>query len=199
MWHPRAIDTFDCYFGSFTSFDDSKDGDNWITTITFNHWILEPASYMFRPKSKAAPKSRYTEPRQRSEFPPPNVKLLQQPAQRKFFNFARNTDDFIEERSTALVITGDLHGNLWTCSIWSCLIDDEALPTRDIVRLLTVFKHQQSSGRILVFLLILGIICEKLDSQYEESMRSLKSYVELGVSLISISQKPYQIPNFQEI
>lgn len=72
--------------------------------------------------------------------------------------------DIVEERSSSIVITGDELGSNWICSIWSPLTDSEslALPVSIVPNLLQKFLHQQASGRCLVFLVLLGHLCEQL-------------------------------------
>lgn len=196
MWHPRAIDTFDSHFSSISTFINSREDETWTTTITLVHWAFD---------LKSTRKNRYSESRQRGEFPPGSVAKLQRLLDsKKLKKSARGNQlstgseeertkpedaiGFIEARSSALVITGDPQGYLWTCSIWSLLIDSREMPQllRKVESILGLFKHQQSSDRSLAFLFLLGIIVEKLSLQVEGMMKSLENYVELGVSDIPV-------------
>jgi hypothetical protein len=89
----------------------------------------------------------------------------------------------VEERSSSLVITGDPSGNLWICTIWSSLTDSESIsaPVHSLPKILQRFIHQQACGRCLVFLVLLGHLCEKLAGEYELILSRLDVIVGLGV------------------
>ena len=175
MWHPHAIDTFDNYFSSFSNYADSRDTHEWATTITLVHWAFDPPTYNLDMKSKF-PRSRYSEDRLQGEYPPRSVRMLS-----KSDKINRSISDYIEERSSIIVVTGDAKGYMWTCSIWSSLMEPKHLPVESIKTISELFKHQQSTGRDLVFLALLGCLCERLSAMLEEGLEKLKSYVELGV------------------
>jgi hypothetical protein len=95
----------------------------------------------------------------------------------------------LEERSSSLVITGDLTGHLWICSMLTCLTGPKPVHTLvndSVRRVLHRFIHQQATGRCLVFLMLLGHMCEKLASEYETILTQLDAIVGLGVSHFSI-------------
>ena len=187
IWHPAAIDTFDSYFGSLSSFGDIREDDSWITTITLVYWAFEPRSDVLDPKSTLPPEDRYTEPRQRGKFPPP--KMMQQTQNKRDMSIDDSIQHTIEERSSSLVITGDSQGYLWTCSIWSSLINDAEFDVTTVAEVLQLFKHQQSTGRSLVFLSLLGILCEKLSAEIDQTLKGCDEYVRLGVSrAISVAE-----------
>ncbi|MCJ1396587.1 hypothetical protein MMC18_009478 [Xylographa bjoerkii] len=179
MWHPGAIDTFDNYFSSFSNYADSRETDSWTTTITLVHWAFDPPTYNLDTKSKS-PRSRYSEDRLRGEYPPRNVRMLLRVPRSKNDIDNRIIPGYIEERSSIIVITGDVKGYLWTCSIWSSLMETQHLPVASIKRISLLFRHQQSTGRDLIFLALLGSLCERLSAELENGLQSVKSYVELG-------------------
>ncbi|KAF7502814.1 hypothetical protein GJ744_005027 [Endocarpon pusillum] len=178
MWHPTAIDTFDSYFGSLSTFSDVREDDSWITTITLVYWAFVPRSDVLEPNPPSCPENRYMEPRQRGKFPPSN--MLQQFHNGRDMRGDDNIQNTIEERSSSLVITGDSQGFLWTCSVWSSLIKDSDLNVSTMVQDLRLFKHQQSTGRSLAFLSILGTMCEKLSAELELTLKGCDEYVKLG-------------------
>jgi hypothetical protein len=180
MWHPAAIDTFDSYFGSLSSFGDVREDDSWITTITLVYWAFEPRSDVLEPNPPSPAENRYTEPRQRGKFPPSN--MLQQSQNERDMSGDDNIQNTIEERSSSLVITGDSQGFLWTCSVWSSLIKDSDLNVSTMAWILRLFKHQQSTGRSLAFLSLLGTMCEKLSAELDLTLKGCDEYVKLGVS-----------------
>jgi hypothetical protein len=167
VWHPDALDTFDNYFGTTSHFVDTRD-TIWTSTITISHWKLLESD---RPIDRS---DRFYEGGIRSgrkdgEFPPKTVS---------------SSWKMLEERSSSLVITGDVNGYNWICSIWSSLTNSAAIKT-DIDRLpriLHLFIHKQATGRCLIFLIILGHICGKLANEYVKIIEHLDKVVELGVS-----------------
>ncbi|MCJ1399477.1 hypothetical protein MMC11_002679 [Xylographa trunciseda] len=179
MWHPRAIDTFDSYFSSFSNYANSLDHDSWTTTITLVHWAFEPPTYKLDTKS-TAPRSRYSEDPLRGEYPPQNVRMLLRVPRLKDEKDYRKIPGYIEERSSLIVVTGDAKGYLWTCSIWSSLICAQDVPSQSIMNISKLFRHQQTTGRNLIFLALLGLLCEKLNAELEHGLESVKNYVELG-------------------
>ncbi|MCJ1386636.1 hypothetical protein MMC17_009762 [Xylographa soralifera] len=174
MWHPRAIDTFDNYFTSFSNYADSRETQSWSTSIALVHWAFDPPTYNLDIKSTSF-RSRYSEDRLQGEYPPRNVRMSSKNDRNN-----RSISGYIEERSSIIVITGDAKGYMWTCSIWSSLIETKHLPVASIKMISELFAHQQSTGRDLIFLALLGCLCERLAAVLEEGLEKLKSYVELG-------------------
>lgn len=90
----------------------------------------------------------------------------------------------IEERSSSLVVTGDSQGFFWLCSVWSSLTKHKHLtvPVNSLPAVLQSFIHQQASGRCLVFLILLGHLCERLAKEHEGMLDQLNTVVDLGAS-----------------
>jgi hypothetical protein len=87
------------------------------------------------------------------------------------------------QRSSSIAITGEKRGGLWTCLVLSSLIDEDTM-TDYIEKLqgtLNIFTHQQSSGRCLAFLVLLGHLCRHLHYEYENILGSLTEIVDIGV------------------
>jgi hypothetical protein len=87
------------------------------------------------------------------------------------------------QRSSSIAITGEKRGGLWTCLVLSSLIDEDTM-TGYIEKLqdtLNIFTHQQSSGRCLAFLILLGHLCRHLHYEYESILDSLTDIVDIGV------------------
>jgi hypothetical protein len=153
----------------------------WTTTITISHWSIRPADL-----SKEYP-ARFHEGRTKGDFPPPSIANLRtgegKSKQRQLKN--KTPIRVIEERSTSLVMTGDSQGFFWICTIWSSLTKQKhlAVPVNSLPAVLQCFIHQQASGRCLVFLILLGHLCERLAKEHERMLQQLNTVVDLGVSL----------------
>jgi hypothetical protein len=150
-----------------------------LTSNSFS-WSIRPTSL-----SKEH-HERFNENRNNGDFPPVSIASLGFDNKKSKRNEEAPPTAIVEERSSSLVITGDPSGYLWICSIWSSLTDSEsiALPTRSLRKILERFIHQQACGRSLVFLVLLGHLCEKLAGEYELILSRLDIIVGLGVSLI---------------
>jgi hypothetical protein len=183
-WHPDALDTFDSYFGSSSRFSDTREA-MWTTTITISHWSIKEAKL---PKAQT---DRFYEGRIKGLFPPDSIAALSLLEAEKGSGKSMSINDKppktveIEERSSSLVVTGDSHGVFWVCTIWSSLTKHKALASHinSLPAILQLFIHQQVSGRCLVFLIILGHLCEKLAEEYENMLDELNKVVDLGVSI----------------
>lgn len=89
----------------------------------------------------------------------------------------------IRELSMSLVITGDPMGRSWTCTIISDVIDEKAVARymEEIKDILQMFIHQQYTGRVLSFLLILGYLCESLSKECEDFTKELEDIMGMDV------------------
>jgi hypothetical protein len=149
-----------------------------LTVNALISWSIRPTSVS---KEHLA---RFKENRNNGEFPPTSITNLSstERQRRNFTSF--QAPDIVEERSSSLVITGDPHGDLWVCSIWSSLTDYDSLssPIKFLPKVLHRFIYQQSCSRCLVFLVLLGHLCEKLAAEYEMILSRLDVIVGLGVS-----------------
>ena len=148
-------------------------------TVAVRSWTLRPTSPLQEQHE------RFDENRSNGDFPPVSIASLD------FANVNRQRAEphlptaIIEERSSSLVITGDSSGYHWVCSIWSSLTDSESIsqPIGSLPGILQSFIHQQACGRCLVFLVLLGHLCEKLAGEYDLILSRLDMIVGLGVSL----------------
>jgi hypothetical protein len=119
--------------------------------------------------------------RQNGDFPPESIAKL---------GCELGQTHTVEEQSSSLVFTGDFSGHLWICSVWSSVTDSASVSRvigKVLPRILERFIHQQASGRCLVFLLLLGHLCEKLAAEYGKVLARLDDIMEIGVSLHSES------------
>lgn len=181
MWHPDALDTFDSYFGASSHFAEAREASgDWTTTITISHWSIRPTSL------SEDHIRRFKENRSNGDFPPVSIaKLGLRPPQRRNREPIKPAD-IVEERSSSLVITGDPSGYLWICSIWSSLTTADSIsgPIHSLPSVLQRFIHQQACGRCLVFLILVGHLCEKLAGEYEMILSRLDVIVGLGEKVL---------------
>jgi len=89
----------------------------------------------------------------------------------------------IRELSMSLVMTGDPLGRHWTCTLVCDLVDEKTVSryAEKINDILQIFIHQQYTGRALVFLLLLGCLCEALSKECENFMEEVDRIMGLDV------------------
>jgi hypothetical protein len=197
--------------------------DMWITSITISHWRLQNDHERDirkiedkveddekEQRVKAQRLRQGTDERQAkgesdgsvkagaavpliTDFPPKSVsdkrnKTLAQDGRKHQLSTIR-------ELSMSLVITGDWMGRCWTCSIISELIDEQAIVkyTDEIKDILQMFIHQQHTGRVLVFLLLLGYLCESLSKECENFTEELDDIMGMDVSIL----QPYHFKDLK--
>ncbi len=145
----------------------------WTTTITISHWELEDP---------------LLDPRFNELRANPLVISLGEKALR-----GKNTSTSdvgsgkikFEETSSSLVITGDKQGLFWTCLVMSSQVDEESMPSYSVAlaEALTLFINQQSSGRCLAFLILLGHLCVHIAKEYDRIIEALMEKLSLGVRI----------------
>lgn len=182
MWHPDALDAIDSYFGATSRFSENREAMMWTTSITISHWSIRPTSL------SQEHHERFNENRNNGDFPPVSIASLGFGNKKRKKAEALPPTAIVEERSSSLVITGDPSGYHWICSIWSSLTESESIsqPIGSLPKILQSFIHQQACGRCLVFLVLLGHLCEKLAGEYELILSRLDVIVGLGVSFFSV-------------
>ncbi|KAM7213096.1 hypothetical protein V8F06_011519 [Rhypophila decipiens] len=187
-WHPDAAMSIRDHFGASSRFTESRETSIWTTSITISHWTMRTKT-----EYKADP---YREPgRQNGDFPPEDIAHLSKTPVLSFgspyprpiaLSTSMSMEHIVEEQSTTLVLTGDNQGYMWMCSILSPTVDSKSVARavcddgKGIPRLLRKFIHQQGSARCLVFLLLLGHVCEKLASGYNLLLKRLDDIMEIG-------------------
>lgn len=189
MWHTDALDAFDDHLGTVSRFFNGRTSsgstDVWITSITIAHWDLEY-------NDELIPKV-FDEARgEKAWFPPSGVVGVRRSIFRKMLWFwptqdrgSNNLD--IGETASTLVITGDDKGFSWTCSVISSILEESTVAqcAEDTTDLLEMFKHQQYSGRTLVFIMFLGYICESLAHKNEQFLHTLDKVMDMDVGFHS--------------
>jgi hypothetical protein len=85
---------------------------------------------------------------------------------------------------SSIVLSTNPFGDFSKCTIISELIDEKEM--KDIVEKARIlwqkFIHQPQTGRCLVFLLVVGKLCQEVTKTYEEAINKLTSILELDVS-----------------
>lgn len=152
----------------------------WTTSITISHWSIRTTSL------SQEHHERFNENRNNGDFPPVSIASLGFGNKKSKKTEALPPTAIVEERSSSLVITGDPSGYHWISSMWSSLTDAHSIsqPVGSLPKILQSFIHQQACGRCLVFLVLLGHLCEKLAVEYEQILSRLDVIVGLGVSAV---------------
>lgn len=171
VWHRDALDTIDSYFIPASRYVNTR-LDTWVTTITISHWEIKDSSL----------DSRYDEERAN----PLIVPLQQTRSENKFKGVLSKklANLSYEETSSSLCITGDKHGRFWTCLVISSQTGGSHMQdsAESVSEKLTFFINQQSSGRCLAFLMLLGSLCVQIAEEYDRIISNLMQMLGLGVS-----------------
>jgi len=203
MWHTDALDTIDDHLGVLSKFSDlhnqssTAQSDLWITSITVSHWRLQNdyETYLSRVEELEEQDEGGSDVKDccvneadvgqiwigdTTAFPPKNVK-----DERAAEESGQHQLSSIRELSMSIVITGDGEGRCWTCSVISEVIDEieAAVYANEIKDILQMFIHQQYTGRMLCFILLLGYLCESLAKQCENFTGELDKIMGMNVSI----------------
>jgi hypothetical protein len=210
LWHPDALDTIDDYFGTESRFVNSKEKLKWITSINIaqyvSHQSVVPSFYLgrcllffeswtLRPDALSdRDLDRFDENRSNGDFPPRSVARLgldsAKKTRRRKKKLATEALPIVDERSSCLVMSGDQQGYFWQCSVWSSVTDAEGVAEQSIratEKVLHHFINRQGSARCLVFLVLLGHLCEHVAIHYDDVLSRLDDILGLGVSLPLLS------------
>jgi len=186
MWHADALDAFDDHLSTVSRFfngqTSSGSTDVWITSITISHWSLEY-------NDEAIPKVFEEAKGEKAGFPPSGVSGVHRGFLRNLFWFWSKPQQSLSsldigQTASSLVITGDEKGFSWTCSVISSILDESIVTqcAEDTTEILEMFIHQQCSGRVLVFIMFLGHICEKPARENEYFLHTLDTVMDMDVS-----------------
>ena len=145
----------------------------------------------------------FKEPRDTAPFPPRMVSRWHRFKAKRGNNNSKagvpseSPARYITEGSSSLVISGDKAGLRWICSVISSVLPEAVMRQAmdDSTMTLTEFIHQPSSGRCLVFLSFLGVLCEHLSLEYEKILDELTRAINLGVRF---SMQPKDPSNFSD-
>lgn len=104
----------------------------------------------------------------------------------------------IRSLSMSLVISGDRMGRFWMGSIISEIFDEAQVKeySDEIKELLQMFIHQQYTGRVLAFLLLLGHMCESLSKECNNFAEEVNDIMGLDVSNLSMACLGPQLISF---
>jgi len=124
--------------------------------------------------------------------PQPKKKAAQAHAEKDDFppqSVAEERSGKIHDLRLSLAITGDSRGRSWTCSMVCELFSeahasDYALEAAETIQM---FIHDQDTGRALVFMLLLGYMCEALAGECDKFIKELDRITGRSVSYLEIS------------
>lgn len=110
---------------------------------------------------------------QKDDFPPQSV--------------ADERSGKIHDLRLSLAITGDSRGRSWTCSMVCELFSETqaASYALEAAETLQMFIHEQDTGRALVFMLLLGYMCEALARECDIFIKELDEITGRSVSSLT--------------
>lgn len=172
----------------------------WITSISISHWRLqtEAENYIYTLETELEEDNKREDSQESRKYLILGGLLkraTKKPGELPSVSGKRNLSEegqpqlsTIRELSMSVVFTGDRMGRCWTCTILSEVIDEEAAQgyTKEINDILQMFIHQQYTGRILSFILLLGYLCESLSKECEKFTVELDKIMGIDVSTLEI-------------
>jgi len=92
----------------------------------------------------------------------------------------------ISLNASSIVLSTNEFGDFSKCSIISEIFTDETLlqVEKDVPVLWQRFIHQPQTGRCLIFLLLLGRLCQAIAQEHQEAINYLTSVMNIEVSLL---------------
>jgi hypothetical protein len=121
-----------------------------------------------------------------ADFPIPPREVSSSSTKRRSRGAIKPSSATIRQLSMSLTITGDNMGRYWTCTLVCDLMNEPIVASyvREVREILQMFIHQQYTGRALVFVLLLGYMCENLALECEKFMEQLNNITGMGVSIL---------------
>jgi hypothetical protein len=119
-----------------------------------------------------------------NDFPIPPPQVSYPNTEKQSRGISKPSSATIRQLSMSLAITGDIMGRYWTCTLVCDLMTEPMVSgyMSEVKELLQMFIHQQYTGRALVFVLLLGYMCECLALECEKFMEQLNRVTGMGVS-----------------
>ena len=177
LWHPGSIECFMNQFGNSSRFSHSGRSD-WIINITLIYWTIDPCSNGDGGKAETK--------RSRDDFDEDRHTYSISPPRTLGAEFHKDLHSIAPHASSIFVSTNPF-GNFATFSVISKVIPVSSMQkvgeTASEIR--RMFIDQPQTGRCLIFLSLLGQTCEKIMAEYEDTLGTLLSKVELDVRLSS--------------
>ena len=192
IFHPESADAFSENIFKTARFS-CKTGINWATSITLRSWSFSHTKGTLKCKRHNAERPRSGESGDRKEQCPEDEPMrlpthLHEPFEKINPKAHQEEDEWsgvISLAASSIVLSTNEFGDFSKCSIISEIFKDETLlqVEKDVPVLWQRFIHQAQTGRCLVFLLLLGRLCQAIAQEHQEAINYLTSVMNIEVRL----------------
>jgi hypothetical protein len=177
MWHAELLDGFEDHFGDVSTFSHTPSLENtWTARITLFHWGISPFEERNVPGKEEKHLANSVFPSEKTFIKP---RERRRPLSRHIARLDggdRETESpkqvhYISKKpeSTTIVMTTNALGDFVKCSIVSRIVPEHSLHlfSRDASEVWSMFVNQPQTARCLLFLLLLGVVCEAIAAKFD--------------------------------
>lgn len=165
--------------------------DTWVAGITLRGWKVgsnvPPKAGGTRKPHEATRKGEIAALRvEVSDDDPIRLPLRMRDAWIKYREIDENLA--IELQISSIIISTNAFGDFSKCTVVSESVDDQkmGLIVQAVRKLWQKFINQPQTARCLVFLLVLGEMCQEIAQDYQKAIETLASVLKLDVSLLPL-------------
>ena len=180
MWHTESMDAFDNHLGTLSQFSSTRK-DSWICQVTLMYWSLAQAPTSSSDNGSATETVQgYSEDgRKPYKFPPKDLREKKKKGTRR-----KGAYHVVRQDASSIIISTNQLGDFGKTTIISRLIDEAAMERLSgaALEIWNAFIQQPQTARCLVFLVLLGEVCDEMSSRYERILKELTTVLGLGVS-----------------
>ncbi|RYO92591.1 hypothetical protein DL764_008113 [Monosporascus ibericus] len=181
VFHPESVDCFNSHALKVTRFVCQK-RRAWISRITLKNWSRTDVQQQSGTRINSENTRCQTQIDQQG-----SIEEITIP--KALLKTVENDEDHkltIELKVSSIVLSTNGFGDFSIGTVISELIPDKTWEktSKDIRDLWQKFTHQPQTGRCLVFLLLLGVVCEEMASQFRDAMDRLIKVLKLDHDFI---------------
>ncbi|PVH73146.1 hypothetical protein DL98DRAFT_659605 [Cadophora sp. DSE1049] len=188
VFHPESADAFSDNIFKTSRFS-CKNRGVWATNITLRSWSFARTAWSFPNKPCEYERPIFGPTRENAEHCPEDEPIhlpthLHE-ALEKLDSEIHDTEDkspgHILLNASSIVLSTNEFGDFSKCSIISKLITQTTLLQleKEVPKLWQRFIHQPQTGRCLVFLLLLGQLCQAIAQEHHEAINHLTSIMNI--------------------
>ncbi|KAL2067648.1 hypothetical protein VTL71DRAFT_15744 [Oculimacula yallundae] len=188
VFHPESANAFSDNIFKISQFSNKNRGA-WAANITLRSWSFIRTEWSF-PEKPCLAKLTFSGPTLSKievspEDTPIELPLHLHETLRKFQPKIHELEDSkpgqILLNASSIVISTNEFGDFSKCSIISELISEEILLKlkKEVPIVWQCFIHQPQTGRCLVFLLMLGHLCQAITSEHQQAIEYLSSIINI--------------------
>lgn len=191
--HPESVDCFENHCLMVSRFSYQRTWQSWVCRITLRSWGLRTSSNGSDQRKEYTPgRNNYGREKNHDGWAfedttimlPEGLKEPLQRVNRQAYNSELREPRIIVPQVSSIVLSTNTFGDFSQCSLFSELIPKEELDLlcEEVDALWDQFVHQPQTARCLYFLLVLGLLCQRIADEYKSAMDHFVSIIKLEVS-----------------